>query len=79
MTVEEVKPNIKALENQIKRIKKTDAGKSVCIADLNLYLDIEYLQSFRCLNYTGGSCPWTHFHLYGIAMFQNVHNVKLFI
>lgn len=44
------KSNIEALVNHIERIKKTDIRMSICFSDLYMYLDLEYLQNFKCLS-----------------------------
>lgn len=42
MTAGDTKSKIKALENQIGQMKKTDIEKSVCFSNLCMFLDIEY-------------------------------------
>lgn len=70
------------LENQIKQMKKTDVGRSICFSSLCMYPDLEYPENFRVSKlkkYNGAGCPWTHLHLYGIVMSRYTKNEKLII
>lgn len=55
-----MKSKRKALENQIRLMKKTDIEESVCFSDMCMYSSLEYPQKFRMPKfeeYNGVSCP----------------------
>lgn len=75
-----MKLKVEVLENHIKQMNKTDAGRSVCFSDLFIFSDLEYPQKFRVpklekCNCAG--CPWTYLHLYRIVTSQYAKNEKL--